>query len=237
MAAFFVGKTGAVAEYVMIYEYRYFVYLDNSQKYLDFLAEKALYPCRFRLVGKGLERETLCPFPRLRRFGTHIETGSKFLLLFSIKSKEERSCFAEIVINGRIPYFRRALFWRTCAQSVWSTAFSVAGHKKRYKIFSCISLFDCGDRIWTCDLRVMSPTSYRTALLRGSIKWAEKDSNLRSYRNRFTVCPLWPLGNPPMVMESFFDYELPTHDALGIVQGSEWKMMEWFSSVKKKNLP
>ena len=101
MAAFFVGKTGAVAEYVMIYEYRYFVYLDNSQKYLDFLAEKALYPCRFRLVGKGLERETLCPFPRLRRFGTHIETGSKFLLLFSIKSKEERPCFAEKVLNWR----------------------------------------------------------------------------------------------------------------------------------------
>ena len=74
------------------------------------------------------------------------------------------------------------------------------GIKKRYKIFSCISLFDCGDRIWTCDLRVMSPTSYRTALLRGSIKWAEKDSNLRSYRNRFTVCPLWPLGNPPIVV-------------------------------------
>ena len=101
MAAFFVGKTGAVAEYVMIYEYRYFVYLDNSQKYLDFLAEKALYPCCFRLVGKGLERETLCPFPRLRRFGTHIETGSKFLLLFSIKSKEERLCFAEKVLNWR----------------------------------------------------------------------------------------------------------------------------------------
>ena len=47
MAAFFVGKTGAVAEYVMIYEYRYFVYLDNSQKYLDFLAEKALYPVSY----------------------------------------------------------------------------------------------------------------------------------------------------------------------------------------------
>ena len=58
--------------------------------------------------------------------------------------------------------------------------------------------WNCGDRIWTCDLRVMSPTSYRTALLRVSKKeWAEKDSNLRSYRNRFTVCPLWPLGNPP----------------------------------------
>ena len=26
--------------------------------------------------------------------------------------------------------------------------------------------------------------------------WREKDSNLRSFRNRFTVCPLWPLGNP-----------------------------------------
>ena len=84
----------------------------------EIFCANALYICRFRLVGKGLERETLLPFPRLRRFGTHSETGSKFLLLFSIKSKEERSCFAEIVINGRIPYFRRALFWRTCAQSV-----------------------------------------------------------------------------------------------------------------------
>ena len=28
------------------------------------------------------------------------------------------------------------------------------------------------------------------------IWWWEKDSNLRSFRNRFTVCPLWPLGNP-----------------------------------------
>ena len=62
MAAFFVGKTGAAAEYVMIYEYRYFVYLDNSQKYLDFLAEKALYPCRFRLVGRDWKGELCVPF-------------------------------------------------------------------------------------------------------------------------------------------------------------------------------
>ena len=121
MAAFFVGKTGAAAEYVMIYEYRYFVYLDNSQKYLDFLAEKALYPCRFRLVGKGLERETLCPFPRLRRFGTHIETGSKFLLLFSIKSKEERLCFAVRVLNWRISHLHQAKFRHNCAHPVRST--------------------------------------------------------------------------------------------------------------------
>ena len=59
----------------------------------------SLYP--FGSVGKGLERETLCPFPRLRRFGTHSETGSKFLLLFSIKSKEGILCFAEKVLNWR----------------------------------------------------------------------------------------------------------------------------------------
>jgi hypothetical protein len=73
----------------------------------------AFLPAVSGTVGKGLERETLCPFPRLRRFGTHYETGSKFLLLFSIKSKEEILCFAEKVLNGRMtnvvqpPLFRR----------------------------------------------------------------------------------------------------------------------------------
>ena len=69
--------------------------------------------CPKGLEGKGLERETLLPFPRLRRFGTHCETGSKFLLLFSIKSKGESPCFAVKVLNGRMtnvvqpPLFRR----------------------------------------------------------------------------------------------------------------------------------
>ena len=67
-------------------------------------------PYPFGSEGKGLERETLCPFPRLRRFGTHYETGSKFLLLFSIKSKEERPCFAERVPNGRILIFTKRYF-------------------------------------------------------------------------------------------------------------------------------
>ncbi len=62
---------------------------------------RRLSPYPFGSAGKGLERETLCPFPRVRRFGTHSETGSKFLLLFSIKSKEEILCFAERVPNGR----------------------------------------------------------------------------------------------------------------------------------------
>ena len=66
-------------------------------------------------------------------------------------------------------------------------------------------LLSCGSRIWTYDLRVMSPTSFQTAPSRdmkfrisisSDRKWMEVDSNHRSYRSRFTVCPLWPLGNP-----------------------------------------
>ena len=74
-------------------------------------------PYPFGSVGKGLERETLCPFPRLRRFGTHYETGSKFLLLFSIKSKEEILCFAERVPNGRSTDVVQEKTLRDCAQS------------------------------------------------------------------------------------------------------------------------
>ena len=67
-----------------------------------FQAHRAAFlPAVSGIVGKGLERETLLPFPRLWRFGTHSETGSKFLLLFSIKSKKESFCFAKIVPNWR----------------------------------------------------------------------------------------------------------------------------------------
>jgi len=83
----------------------------------EIFCANALYICRFRLVGKGLERETLLPFPRLRRFGTHSETGSKFLLLFSIKSKEESLSFAEKVLNGRSTDVVQAKLLRDCAQS------------------------------------------------------------------------------------------------------------------------
>ncbi len=33
--------------------------------------------------------------------------------------------------------------------------------------------------------------------------WRGKDSNLRSFRGRFTVCSLWPLGNPSNKAEDF----------------------------------
>ena len=95
-------------------------------------------PCRFRLVGKGLERETLLPFPRLRGSGTHYETGPGFLLLFMLKSKEEMPCFAEIVLNGRIPYFIGLYFGAPAPNRCETPLFRSQGIKKRYKIFSCI---------------------------------------------------------------------------------------------------
>ena len=81
-----------------------------------FQAHRAAFlPAVSGIVGKGLERETLLPFPRLRRFGTHCETGSKFLLLFSIKSKEEHPCFAEKVPNGRTTNLVQEIF---CANAL-----------------------------------------------------------------------------------------------------------------------
>ena len=63
---------------------------------------------------------------------------------------------------------------------------------------------NCGDRIWTYDLRVMSPTSFQTAPPRdnyANIKLMSGGRWIRtteSTANRFTVCPLWPLGNSPI---------------------------------------
>ena len=80
----------------------------------------------------------------------------------------------------------------------------VNGHQKNknskdelYFVFK-----NCGGRIWTYDLRVMSPTSYRTAPPRGIKLKIFSENGWRRIRtfevvdNRFTVCPLWPLGNP-----------------------------------------
>ena len=64
----------------------------------------------------------------------------------------------------------------------------------------------CGGRIWTYDLRVMSPTSFQTAPPRDiqllCFIFFDKTNGWRWIRtteaicSRFTVCPLWPLGNP-----------------------------------------
>ena len=108
----------------------------------------------------------------------------------------------------------------------------LSGHRL-YKSLSC------GSRIWTCDLRVMSPTSFQTApsrdiklnshkrkaddrtrtdnllitnqllcqlshigasLQANGWRWIRTTEALSS---RFTVCPLWPLGNPPITQQIF----------------------------------
>ena len=131
---------------------------------------------------------------------------------------------------------------------------------------------DCGGRIWTYDLRVMSPTSFQTAPPRDillcasyeakpmiglepitcwlqiscSANWATSariiidlrwerirtvlvlanDSHfaisgwgrIRTFEgvaNRFTVCPLWPLGNPSILSGA---YRARTYDPLLVRQ-------------------
>ena len=79
-----------------------------------------------------------------------------------------------------------------------------------------------GDRIWTYDLRVMSPTSFQTAPPRvikfklPLLNFSHVVSQFNGWRwirtteaicSRFTVCPLWPLGNP-----SIFILKLPKAD-------------------------
>ena len=90
-----------------------------------------------------------CPrktFVRLRFYSI----GSKFLLLFSIKSKEERLCFAEKVPNGRISNVAQANFlvrmhpigacaansWRDCAhqkKGVFRLLFFISFYTHRRK--------------------------------------------------------------------------------------------------------
>ena len=65
----------------------------------------------------------------------------------------------------------------------------LSGHRLKNKSSS-------GDRIWTYDLRVMSPTSFQTAPPRviklTEVKWMEKDSNLR--RRSQQIYSLLPLA-------------------------------------------
>ena len=67
--------------------------------------------------------------------------------------------------------------------------------KNRWFLAKSAVKHGCGDRTWTCDLRVMSPTSYQ--LLHPAINGGGR--RIRTFEvedGRFTVCSLWPLGNP-----------------------------------------
>ena len=61
----------------------------------------------------------------------------------------------------------------------------------------------CGDRIWTCDLWVMSPTSYRTAPPRDKLYkwWAWVDSNYRPHAYQACALTNWATG-PQVVSQS-----------------------------------
>ncbi len=61
-----------------------------------------------------------------------------------------------------------------------------------------------------------------------SVWWAREDSNLRSLRNRFTACPLWPLGYGPgrtlsavFSPESGVPTEMPSFDVVSEVDFQE----------------
>ena len=45
----------------------------------------------------------------------------------------------------------------------------------------------------------MSPTSFQTALSRYKINGRRRIRTFEGSASRFTVCPLWPLGNPPKI--------------------------------------
>ena len=96
----------------------------HQQFYLFLLQalRAAFLPVVSDLWGRVWKGKPCCPFPRLRRFGTHSETGSKFLLLFSIKSKGERLWFRRESSKRANAHLRQAKSCRDCAQSVRSTA-------------------------------------------------------------------------------------------------------------------
>ena len=78
--------------------------------------------CPKGLEGRGYPRGTLFLLDLLWGSGTHYETGPGFLLLFSIKSKDEKPLFCQKSSKRAKPHLRQAKSCRDCAQSVRSTA-------------------------------------------------------------------------------------------------------------------
>ena len=61
--------------------------------------------------GEGISKGNLVPLGPPVGVRDPLRRGPGFLLLFSIKSKEERPCFAERVPNGRNTHVAQANFW------------------------------------------------------------------------------------------------------------------------------
>ena len=72
--------------------------------------------------GEGISKGNIVPLGPPVGVRDPLRRGPGFLLLFSIKSKEEILCFAEKVPNGRTPYLHQEKLWRDRAHPVQSTA-------------------------------------------------------------------------------------------------------------------
>ena len=65
--------------------------------------------------GEGISKGNLVPLGPPAGVWDPLRRGPGFLLLFSIKSKEERPCFAERVPNWRNTHVAQAKLLRKCA--------------------------------------------------------------------------------------------------------------------------
>ena len=61
--------------------------------------------------GEGISKGNIVPLGPPAGVRDPLRRGPGFLLLFSIKSKEEILCFAEKVLNGRSTDVAQANFW------------------------------------------------------------------------------------------------------------------------------
>ena len=84
--------------------------IENSLELFFFFAGKALYTAR-RACGEGISKGNIVPLGPPVGVRDPLRRGPGFLLLFSIKSKEERPCFAETVLNWRNTDVVQANFW------------------------------------------------------------------------------------------------------------------------------
>ena len=70
--------------------------------------------------GEGISKGNIVPLGPPVGVRGPLRRGPGFLLLFSIKSKEEILCFAEKVLNGRSTDVVQAKLLRDCAQSAFA---------------------------------------------------------------------------------------------------------------------
>ena len=76
-----------------------------------------------RACGEGISKGNLVPLGPPVGVRDPLRRGPGFLLLFSIKSKEEILCFAEKVPNGRSTDVAQEKTLRNCAQSALAPLF------------------------------------------------------------------------------------------------------------------